>query len=141
MEAALRRQELSPRDDALEASVRFNLVNVIACFWLAAIGCLFLIQPFLAEPSKTYAGHAMYLTFFAGIGAAMVAAKIRTGSFPSLKPVTPPTTSTSADISAASIWITAFLIAGVGAGAVLKYTGLVNDRRILLFVVLFSPLS
>jgi hypothetical protein len=119
--------------------VRFSIVNVIACFWLAAIGCLFLVQPFLAEPAKTYAGHAMYLTFFVGIGAAMVAAKIRTGSFPSLKPVTPPPASISADISAASIWITAFLIAGVGAGAALKYTGLVSDRRVLLFVVLCSP--
>ena len=119
--------------------MRFSLVNVIACFWLAAIGCLFLIQPFLAEPTKTYAGHAMYLTFLGGVGAAMIAAKIRTGSFPFLKPVTPPTTSTSADISAASIWITAFLIAGVGAGAALKYNGLVNDRRTHLLVVLCAP--
>lgn len=120
--------------------MRFTIANVLVCLWTAVTGCLFLIQPFLPEPAKTYAGHAMYLAFFVPIGALMIAYKIRTGSFPSFKPVDSPTKSLQADISAASVWIAAFLIAGVGTGSVLKYSGCVNDRRILLFAMLCAPI-
>jgi hypothetical protein len=119
--------------------VQFNLTNVVAFLWAAVTSCLFLIQPFLPEPAKTYVGHAMHLTFFGGIGAAMVAAKLRTGSSPPLKPISPPVRSTTENISAALVWIAAFLVAGVGAGSALKHFGWVSDRSVLLAVVLCAP--
>jgi hypothetical protein len=120
--------------------VRFTIANVLDCLWAAVIGCLLLIQPFLAEPAKTYAGHVMYLVFFVPVGTLVIAYKIRTGSFPSFKPVNPPAKSLQADISVASVSIAAFLIAGVGAGFALKYFGWVSDRRVLFVVRLTAPI-
>lgn len=118
----------------------FKLANILACLWLVVTGCLLVIQPFLAEPVKTYAGHAMYLTFFGGIGAAVVAFKVRTGSFPVLKPSESPAMSMRANISAALIWIAAFLIVGVGTASALKYFGWVGNRRVLFVVCLSAPI-
>ena len=119
--------------------MRFNLANVIVLLWSAVVGSICLILPLLAEPMKTYAGHAMYLTLFAGIGAAIFFVKMRTGSFPSLTPINSPVKSRIESMSAGLLWLAVYLVAGVGAGSALKYSGWVGDRRTLLFVVLCAP--
>jgi hypothetical protein len=121
--------------------MRINAATCIACLWLASCFFLFFLRPFLEEPARTYAGHGMYSIFFAGIGAALIAFKIRTGSFPPFKAADRRANLAGFDLAGAPIWLATYLVPGVGLGFMLRYLGWVHDRRSLFVVVLCTPLA
>jgi hypothetical protein len=88
--------------------MRINAATCIACLWLASCFFLFFLRPFLEEPARTYAGHGMYSIFFAGIGAALIAFKIRTGSFPPFKAADRRANLAGFDLAGAPIWLATY---------------------------------